>query len=126
MTLHNNLYTHHHTTTSDLGTDFALTLRAESPIYAAHFPDRPITPGVCIVQTAVELLGAYLRKHCHLVRIKNAKFLSVVTPTDTPEVIFRLKKTTPNDADRTVSSQWEVRSGADVLSKLSFTCTTDE
>lgn len=90
------------------------------------FPGRPITPGVCIVQTAVELLGAYLGKHCNLVRVKNAKFLSVLTPNNTPEVIFRLKKTTANDDDHTVSSQWEVRSGADVLSKLSFTCTTDE
>lgn len=46
----------------------------ESPIYAAHFPGYPITPGVCIVQMAMELTGK------HLTSAKDIKFLHPVFP----------------------------------------------
>ena len=35
-------------------------LLADSPVYAAHFPGYPITPGVTIVQMALELMGRTL------------------------------------------------------------------
>ena len=49
-------------------------------IYAAHFPGNPITPGVCIIQIANELLEDRLDKRLYLNTIKNVKFLSVVIP----------------------------------------------
>ena len=46
----------------------------ESPIYQAHFPDYPITPGVCLVQTVLELMG------CKLLGAKDIKFVMPVFP----------------------------------------------
>ena len=45
-----------------------------SPIYAAHFPGFPITPGVCLVQVALELMG------CTLLGAKDIKFMMPVLP----------------------------------------------
>ena len=50
-------------------------LLPESPIYAAHFPGYPITPGVTLVQMALELMGA------HLSGAKDIKFIQPVIPS---------------------------------------------
>lgn len=49
-------------------------------IYKAHFPENPITPGVCIIQTAGELLEQKLNHKLFLKTVKNVKFLSVIIP----------------------------------------------
>ncbi len=46
----------------------------ESPVYRAHFPDFPITPGVCLVRMAMELMGK------QLTGAKDIKFLTPVFP----------------------------------------------
>lgn len=45
-----------------------------SPVYAAHFPGFPITPGVCLVQVALELMG------CTLKGARDIKFVMPVLP----------------------------------------------
>ena len=49
----------------------------ESPIYAAHFPGYPITPGVCLVQMALELMGK------EMTGSKDIKFVTPVMPDTT-------------------------------------------
>jgi 3-hydroxyacyl-[acyl-carrier-protein] dehydratase len=49
-------------------------------IYKAHFPENPITPGVCIIQTAGELLEQKVNRKLFLKTVKNVKFLSVIIP----------------------------------------------
>ncbi len=49
-------------------------LLPESPIYKAHFPGYPVTPGVTLVQMGLELMG---RK---LVGAKDIKFVVPVLP----------------------------------------------
>lgn len=48
----------------------------ESPIYKAHFPEYPITPGVTLLQIALELIG---RK---LLSAKEIKFTAPILPGD--------------------------------------------
>ncbi len=59
----------------------------ESPVYAAHFPGYPITPGVCLVQMGLELLGKVTGRTCELQGAKGIKFLSPVLPG--PDVQLR-------------------------------------
>ncbi len=34
---------------------FGISLNADNVIYKAHFPSNPITPGVCLIQMALEI-----------------------------------------------------------------------
>ena len=54
----------------------------ESPIYKAHFPEYPITPGVTLLQIALELMGK------KLVGAKEIKFVAPVLPGDGTEIRF--------------------------------------
>ena len=41
----------------DVGEDvatFGLRLDADSVIYKAHFPSKPVTPGVCLIQNVLK------------------------------------------------------------------------
>lgn len=69
-------------------TEKSVTIQLEPshPIYAAHFPDNPITPGACLVRIAEELVGG-----CML-SITNLKFMRPVLPTDTITYVFEQKK----------------------------------
>lgn len=58
-------------------------------IYSAHFPGNPITPGVCLIQVAGELLSQHLNRSLTLKEIKNVKFLSVLVPKAGNEVCYR-------------------------------------
>ena len=57
-------------------------LLPESPIYKAHFPEYPITPGVTLLQISLELMGK------KLVGAKEIKFVAPVLPGDGIEVRF--------------------------------------
>ena len=51
-------------------------LHPESEIYAAHFPGYPITPGVTLVQMALECMGRRMKA------AKDIKFMVPVLPAD--------------------------------------------
>ena len=62
MKLLNSLYSIVSESVTESGRDYNIVLDAEHFIYKAHFPGEPITPGVCIMQIAVELLSLHCGK----------------------------------------------------------------
>ena len=64
------------------GISYQISLLRDCPIYTAHFPRKPITPGVCILQMVEELLADYALRNLRIAIVKNAKFLNVLTPTE--------------------------------------------
>ena len=68
------------TNNTDGGFEAILCTNPEHPIYKAHFPGNPITPGVCVIQAAGELLEQQLHSNIYLKTVKNVKFLSVIIP----------------------------------------------
>lgn len=58
------------------------------PIYQAHFPGSPITPGVCLIQAAGELLENKLGRKLYLQSIKNVKFLLVLVPEEGKKIKY--------------------------------------
>jgi len=73
-------------------TEFEVKLNAEHSIYRAHFPNNPITPGVCIVQMVKELLEGEHHKKYFLARVALLKFLAPVNPQAFENVFFRFLK----------------------------------
>ncbi len=71
---------------------FNIILNPDHLIYKAHFPGQPVTPGVCILQMLQELLSVEMGKQLFIKNIKNAKFISMMSPvTDScVSVLFTL------------------------------------
>ncbi|SET25146.1 hypothetical protein [Prevotella sp. kh1p2] len=67
-----------------------LSLMAGHVIYRAHFPGKPVTPGVCIVKMLGELLELRLNTQLELREIRNLKFIAPISPVDDGqiEVVF--------------------------------------
>ena len=122
MKLLNNLYMISKRETTSLSAQYGIFLEEKSFIYKAHFPNEPITPGVCIIQIAKELLEDYAHKHYTIKAIKNVKFLNVISPVITPYVTYILDKIVIDEANKTCSIQEQVLAEEVLLTKLSFTC----
>ena len=60
-------------------------------IYKAHFPGNPITPGVCLLQMAMELLNSNFKRNLRLIEAKNIKYLKVINPLENPEIEFNIR-----------------------------------
>lgn len=118
--LKNELYTIDGKQTDDTAVCYTLSLNRRHVIYQAHFPSFPITPGVCIIQIGKELLEEHLQRTLEIVRVKNVKFLAVLSPTETPQVSCLLSRIKENDGE--VSCSVVVKTGDTVRAKLSFTC----
>lgn len=58
----------------------AIQLHKDHPVFKGHFPENPITPGVCMVQIIKETCEAHLGQILHLVRISNLKFTAKINP----------------------------------------------
>lgn len=121
MELKNNLYNIADKTTLKEGLDYTLSLHADCPIYAAHFPGKPVTPGVCLLMVAKELLGDALNYELTLSEVKNAKFLSVVSPAEDKELVCEIRNIEIYDDD--VYAKITMRTTAEVKAKMSIMCT---
>lgn len=122
MQLKNNLYTIEGVENDGKTTCFHLRLNPSSVIYQAHFPNEPITPGVCIVQIAKELIEEVLQCRLDIAVVKNVKFLSVLSPNETTEVIFHIQKLTVSEDTSEVKSQVDVLTDKEMKAKVSLVC----
>ena len=86
MKLLGSLYTITEDIAKETEHSYTIKLDAEHFIYKAHFPGEPITPGVCIMQIAHELLECHMNQQLVIDCVKNIKFLRIITPTATPVV----------------------------------------
>ena len=73
--------------------EFCIKLNQEHYIYKAHFPNNPITPGVCIVQMVKEVYSHIIRKKLFLNKIKNLKFNYPIIPTKNEYVTMKINRT---------------------------------
>jgi len=76
----------------DSGFEYVISLNKGHSIYKAHFPEKPITPGVCIIQLCKELMELWTGESLFLQKIQNVKFLSIIDPTVTNRVKVLISK----------------------------------
>ena len=118
MTLKNEFYTIIERQNTDNGVNFTVLFNAEHFIYAAHFPENPITPGVCITQIVKELTEELLQTSLFLEVAKNIKFTQVINPLQYPEVSFLLS--TPQETETGYRLTASVESNGEIFAKLSL------
>ena len=97
-----------------------VSLHADHPIYRAHFPGNPITPGVCIVQMIGELVGGQIGRRLSLSAITNLKFSQPLSPMENPQVDILLKAVKVLDGGQ-VKVQGSITTGETVFTKFSIT-----
>lgn len=117
MKLNDNLYT---ILDRDTGVDevvYSISLLPSWPIYAAHFPGMPITPGVCQIQLVKELLEDYMNISLTIKGVKNAKFVSVLKPLR-QTLKVRLSKVAREDND--IKVQATIADDSTIYAKLSL------
>ena len=105
---------------TDGGGVYELKLNAEHFIYKAHFPSQPVTPGVCLLQMAVELLSAHLQNEIRLVKVNNLKFTTILSPTETPVIVYDFQKLSEDNG--LLKAQIQVGHDNAVYAKISITC----
>jgi len=92
-----------------------LTLLPESPVFAGHFPQKPIVPGVCLVQMAVETIEHIEGCSKEICEAKDIRFISIITPLEYTALRLELKKT--DDSGRWAAMFY---AGGELRSKLSI------
>lgn len=120
MILKNSLYTIADKRMEGSGIFYQILLDKNHFIYKAHFPNEPITPGVCIIQVAKELLEDYLHEEYEISYIKNIKFLSVLSPLSTPSVAYVFDKITILPETNECKTQVQVQQDNVLFAKLSI------
>ncbi|MCF0166409.1 MAG: 3-hydroxyacyl-ACP dehydratase [Bacteroidales bacterium] len=105
---------------AEQGCEYAVRLNPEHCIYRAHFPGQPITPGVCILQIAIDLLVRFAEKPLGLVKAKNIKFLNIIDPQKTPEATYSFNKILFEDG--LWQAQVNVTAAGVTCAKLSIIC----
>ena len=62
-------------------------------IFAGHFPGAPVMPGVVQLQIVKEILGKQLGRNLRMKAMKTCKFLNIINPKETPEIMISIKYT---------------------------------
>lgn len=75
-----------------------LLLDPNHEIFKGHFPQQPVLPGVCMMQMVKELMEDAVEKKLFLNDIAQTKFLSMVDPVKTPELLLTIDYSKPEDA----------------------------
>lgn len=84
MKLQNDFYEIIQSETASDAIRFHIKMNSQHQIYQAHFPNNPVTPGVCLVQIATELLRMTKTAVFNLCSIPKIKYRHVVRPWDEP------------------------------------------
>ena len=106
--------------------NYTVELNPSCVIYQAHFPGEPITPGVCIVQIGKEVIEDLLlepssaSRRLEIIKAKNIKFLSVISPNETPILTYQVRKHVFSDDEMTIETQIVVNSDDKSMAKISL------
>lgn len=76
-----------------------IRLKADSDIYAGHFPGNPITPGVVMMGIARELLEIALDRKMELFKAPSIKYTAVLSPSEHATATYDITYTETETGD---------------------------
>ncbi|MFB9078157.1 3-hydroxyacyl-ACP dehydratase [Flavobacterium procerum] len=83
--------------TSDTKYNFRILVNAKHEVFNGHFPGNPIMPGVCMIQIIKELTESVTKSSLFIQTLTNVKFMALINPNVTPELVLELDITTTED-----------------------------
>ena len=88
--LYPDFYTIVNQTSTDNYIEVLVRLNPKHFIFDAHFPDNPITPGICTLQIVREIYSKKVEKELLLHKIKSMKFNRPMIPTEQELFTFKI------------------------------------
>lgn len=103
-------------------------LHPEASVFKAHFPGFPVLPGVLTLKMVVDAINAsqfFSTQTLMVQSIGNAKYLAVVNPQETQEVVISVALKAEKNADELTVFQFKatVQNGETRFATFSFSCT---
>ena len=119
MTFLDNLFIIESVDDTDSGFTAKLRCNPEHPVYQAHFPGNPITPGACLLKTAGEVMQQKLGRPLYLKASKNIKYLNVLVSEEGKEVCFNFSNF--SEIENGCKTQVVIADETSVYTKMSLT-----
>ena len=119
MNFLDNLFLIQSITDTDGGFEALVRCNPEHPVYKAHFPGNPITPGACLLQTAGALMQQKMGRPLYLKASKNIKYLSILIPAEGKEVKFGFSHVAEGETE--YKAQVVIADESTVYTKMSLT-----
>lgn len=97
---------------------YKIQIQKEHPIFDGHFPENPVTPGVCMLQIIKELSEQHTGSKLFLAKAKNIKFMSIINPEIQPDIKIDLNFDTENTEILNVKSTFsfeDPQSGEEII-----------
>lgn len=101
-----------------------IAFNKDHAVFEGHFPGNPIVPGVVQIQILKDILENALDKKVFMNRSKTIKFLNVINPIETAEVIFEIDFELQHENDLTIKCI--VKTESQVYMKYSGTALASE
>lgn len=76
-----------------------LVFNRNHEVYNGHFPQQPVTPGVCILQTAKELIEEHRQRKLCVSNVKHVKFLKLVLPDENKTLQYNITLKTEENGE---------------------------
>jgi 3-hydroxyacyl-[acyl-carrier-protein] dehydratase len=80
-----------------------IQLADNHPLYAGHFPDRPIVPAVCSIEIIKECTASVLKTPLQFIILEQSKFYNPIEPLINKELIVSIKITPLNNLEYSLS-----------------------
>lgn len=93
----NDFYKINELETVDKITTAIITINKNHKIFKGHFPNNPVTPGVCMMQIIKEITEAVVMKKLVMITSSNVKFMAIINPFKTPELVLTINISSTND-----------------------------
>lgn len=101
-----------------------IRLNSDHWIFSVHFPNHPITPGVCLLQIAKELIVSHYNQPLQITLVRNLKFLNVVIPDNSSTITFNCAVKKEND--NSYKADVVIENADTCCAKISFILTVVE
>lgn len=75
-----------------------IKLNKTHDIFKGHFPDNPVTPGVCMMQIVKELSESFTERKLFMSQVSNVKFMALINPETHADLRLELQLITDLEA----------------------------